>query len=324
MLKTIAAAVAVLLLSAAAGRADAPPTGDVTMALQHSGLCLVRGFHGIDETSVLAQYTCDGALRLTLAPHGDFFTIEVHSRFAGPGAIPECATVARGVVFGPASIDLHTCEGVTGAADQRFRLVQAGTGWWEVHTPNGQCWDLQDQSRLVWANVIQWACNGQRNQHFAINVLPVPYDPGMSTDPTPQPSPDQPQTGNAPPSQPQPGRTPASGSSVTAHPPATRPPPPIAMQVPHTGVAPGWLWRDEADIVYGDRDLGVLQGLTLDDCKRHCRAPDSVAAPKCAAISWLPPASGTPSTCRLKTAHTAPLITKRPGARSAYWASGSP
>ncbi len=99
------------------------------------------------------------------------------------GRLHGCATVARGVVFGPARIDSHNCDvppgardwGAAGGEDQVFRFRYISPGVFEIITPNSECWDVRDQSQNHGTDLIQWECNAQANQRFELTYLgPLP------------------------------------------------------------------------------------------------------------------------------------------------------
>jgi hypothetical protein len=56
-----------------------------------------------------------------------------------------CATVARGVIFGPPAIDLRRCENPI-PADQLFKLEAKSGGVFEFRTANGKCWYWRNEA----------------------------------------------------------------------------------------------------------------------------------------------------------------------------------
>lgn len=91
----------------------------------------------------------------------------------------QCATVSRGVVFGPAAIIFQKCEMPTngtqsshlGAEDQRVTFEKVAPKTYIVHTNNGECWDVQNQSLDVGVDIIRWGCTGNPNQKFEFNYI---------------------------------------------------------------------------------------------------------------------------------------------------------
>jgi hypothetical protein len=70
-------------------------------------------------------------------PDGTFQVMHSMSR--------RCATVARGVVFGPPAIDLRTCENPV-PADQRFKLERTAGGTFRFITLHGKCWYWRNEA----------------------------------------------------------------------------------------------------------------------------------------------------------------------------------
>lgn len=99
------------------------------------------------------------------------------------GIYPQCATVARGVVFGPSAIDMLPCESQNNnplmvAADQKFTFERLGSGVYKIHTPNNECWDVRDSSLTENAETIRWGCNNNKNQEFLVKYeLPIVNGP---------------------------------------------------------------------------------------------------------------------------------------------------
>ncbi len=92
-----------------------------------------------------------------------------------------CATVARGVVFGPARIDYVQCDFAgfagdwtqVGAHDQRFDFRKTGRDTYEIGIFNdlgvtADCWAIAGGSRDPTADVIRWDCNGNADQRFVV------------------------------------------------------------------------------------------------------------------------------------------------------------
>lgn len=95
------------------------------------------------------------------------------------GRYSRCATIARGVIFGPASIDLLPCESDNdatsfsqiGKPDQRFNLEKLGNNVYIIITNNGECWDVRDQSTRAGTEIIRYICNSQANQKFEFTYI---------------------------------------------------------------------------------------------------------------------------------------------------------
>ena len=93
-----------------------------------------------------------------------------------PNKPPLCATVARGVVLGPARIDLARCDmprGATsrcsvGEADQRFWFRRVGRRTYEVRASvdENECWSVKGNSLGREADIVKWACHEGPDQRF--------------------------------------------------------------------------------------------------------------------------------------------------------------
>jgi hypothetical protein len=199
----------VFLLTASTGLAQQPaprpgtahplPPGVYEIRPIHADMCLTVMPDGWPRVPHLSQRPCtrdDSTVFLSEqrhhvipAPGGGYF-IQVNTN-------SQCATVARGVVFGPASIDVHMCDTSTGeacsanTADQIFRLVfsQAGPGVganhvgdvYEIRTANNECWDIQSGKSDAGVDAIRWACNGQSNQRFRFRyITSLPHREGLA------------------------------------------------------------------------------------------------------------------------------------------------
>lgn len=87
----------------------------------------------------------------------------------------DCATVARGVIIGPASIDVRPCGIMNNdffqlPDDQTFTFEKVASDVYVIHTANGECWDVRDASTGK-AQIIRWACNGGNHQKFKLTYL---------------------------------------------------------------------------------------------------------------------------------------------------------
>lgn len=165
-----------------------PRPGVYKLKPLHSGKCVVVDNRvGLTEIDYLAQLECakvrESMSDFFVIPHpAGGFTVRTRAyvrrdrRVAGPGQIVYCATVARGVVFGPARIDLHPCELPVGAGDwlyagvddQRFNIVPVGPSNYEIRpiaNPDN-CWALRNGSRDSLTDLLRWSCTGGSDQHF--------------------------------------------------------------------------------------------------------------------------------------------------------------
>ncbi len=202
----IAAAIVIASSIIAAGVAlerhepNSVPLGLFVLQAAHSDLCLA--------------YVPDAGLRvahLEQAPCVEDAPVDVHSAVGRPqifvvvqhgfvgypatirvSAANRCATVARGVVFGPPAIDVLQCgDGAAGicefnADDQGFHFHNVGLADGddvvEVHTPDEQCWDVRGGDTAAGAEVIRWRCTGADNQRFRLRRV----GPEQSQGPLPQ------------------------------------------------------------------------------------------------------------------------------------------
>ncbi|WP_088311292.1 PAN domain-containing protein [Novosphingobium sp. B 225] len=169
---------------------------------QLSGLCLtVQPGFDFDRNHHFRQYPCtdDGqiavAQRIALLPQrSGTYTLRTNEnvmdgRAVVPGTISNCATVARGVVVGPARIDLRGCDlptgngdwAAAGVDDQQFQLVAAGGNSFELRPKDTQlvaifrqptnCVAVRDANHDSGANMIKWPCNGNGEQRFMFEYL---------------------------------------------------------------------------------------------------------------------------------------------------------
>ncbi len=86
----------------------------------------------------------------------------------------QCATVARGVVFGPPSIDMRNCDGINpsspdfnAAPDQQFKVEMSGNTV-IVKTINNKCLSVQGGNFSVGTQIIEENCNSSAAQRFAL------------------------------------------------------------------------------------------------------------------------------------------------------------
>jgi hypothetical protein len=126
-------------------------------------------------------------------PHPDGgFTIRAVASSSGNGrfepgvsgtTLRNCATSARGVVFGPARVDYRLCDRAgsgraveTGGIDQRFdvRLIEKGVIEIRFYGPEGitnDCWAVRGGNVVADTDLIRWPCNGQPDQRFVVTAL---------------------------------------------------------------------------------------------------------------------------------------------------------
>jgi hypothetical protein len=140
----------------------------------HSDLCLTQVPDAWPRAAHLEQAPCveDAPLQVfVVVVHGWPPDFEATIRIA---ANDTCATVARGVIFGPPAIDTLQCGDNTAGAcpfnanDQafHFRRVADTDDVFEVRTSDEQCWDLRGGNTEPGGDLIRWQCHGGLNQHF--------------------------------------------------------------------------------------------------------------------------------------------------------------
>jgi hypothetical protein len=155
----------------------------------HSGLCLTSANLVLSlpatRTPFMTQITCPSASGVFSVGQVEVIAQPDGGYALQPAGVSGCATVARGVVFGPAAIDILPCGGLTGRAidpDQRFtfRVIDPNPAFpaVEIRAPNGECWDVREGSRSPGAELIRFACNNQGNQVFRLRFMGVPTRPG--------------------------------------------------------------------------------------------------------------------------------------------------
>ncbi len=173
-----------------------PRPGIYRLKPLHSGRCLsVNNAAGPTEKEYIEQILCrdnsNELERFIVIPHPlGGFTIRSQAiifkdrRAANPDQVVYCATVARGVLFGPARIDVHACDLPAGAGDwvraglddQRFNIVPVGPSNYELRPvgASNECWAIRGASRDSFVDVIKWSCNGGGDQHFNFEwVAPI-------------------------------------------------------------------------------------------------------------------------------------------------------
>lgn len=152
------------------------PPGLYVIQPVHSDLCLTQLPDAWPRVAHLEQAACvEGAPSQVFAvveqgwPPDFQATIRV-------AATARCATVARGVIFGPPAIDTLQCGDnaaelcLFNADDQGFHFRRVGPadsdGVFEVRTSDEQCWDVRDANTAPGGDLIRWQCHGGPNQHF--------------------------------------------------------------------------------------------------------------------------------------------------------------
>lgn len=86
----------------------------------------------------------------------------------------ECATVARGVVFGAPRVDMLPCDDngsdrtFAGARDQRFTMLPVGSGRVAIVTQDRRCWTVEGGNPRVSAKIFVESCEGRPGQSFAL------------------------------------------------------------------------------------------------------------------------------------------------------------
>lgn len=170
-----------------------PRPGQYIVRPLHSGQCLSPTIAGVLESSYVRQIDCYNPDSWHIMPHpAGGYTFRTTYQFkitenrqGPPGQIGNCVTVARGVVFGPARIDLRGCDLPNGAGDwtdagvedQRFFFIPVGTNTYEIRPLTGadgsDCMDVRNSSRNI-SDLIQWRCSGNANQRFTLEwVAPI-------------------------------------------------------------------------------------------------------------------------------------------------------
>ncbi|MEY4951631.1 MAG: hypothetical protein RL299_55 [Pseudomonadota bacterium] len=117
----------------------------------------------------------------------------------------QCATVARGVVFGPPRVDMHPCDQLPsaggdtafrGGLDQSFFLRRVSSTNVVFRTADNKCWTVQGGNLSDGTQLVVEPCTGMPNQTFAlrysIGVMDLPnmasaerfgwfrFDPGVA------------------------------------------------------------------------------------------------------------------------------------------------
>lgn len=153
--------------------------GFYSISAAHSGKCLVAVAGSGTRVARFAQGACSsGRVQLVVGRDGGYALLS-----SGGDVVGHCATVARGVIAGAASIDALPC-GFDGpgfpAEDQLFRLAvfgaRDGMPLVELRTMNGECVAVRDASTADFAEVIRFPCNGRDEQRYRLRYTSAPTD----------------------------------------------------------------------------------------------------------------------------------------------------
>lgn len=175
----------------------APRPGIYSIRALNSGLCLGSSFTSRALSGAFVNRIITGSCAApdAVPPNASFavipnplggYTIRSLSSWNVPntpnlnvGAYEQCATISRGVVFGPAAIIFQKCEmppnatqfSQIGTDDQRVTFEVVSKKIFIIHTNNGECWDVQNQSLNPNTDIIRWGCTGNPNQKFEFNYI---------------------------------------------------------------------------------------------------------------------------------------------------------
>lgn len=90
----------------------------------------------------------------------------------------DCATFARGVVFGPPAVDMLPCDmlpsangdtAFRGGGDQFFSLRRVGGTVFEIRNPSGFCWTVQNGNIASGTQMVLEPCTGETKQRFTFS-----------------------------------------------------------------------------------------------------------------------------------------------------------
>ncbi len=188
-----------------------PRPGVYRMRALHSGGCLIwyDPGHGAKGPIWLNQYNCavidaspasaSNYFEFNFVPHpAGGYTIRSQVAAQGgrepvPGQVSNCLTVAPGVVFGPARMEIRGCEIPNGQGwehaggdGQRFLVLKMTSDAWEIRLFNGNpespdCVAARGGGGLG-TDYIKWGCNGNADQRFMLQwVKPIPADVETAT-----------------------------------------------------------------------------------------------------------------------------------------------
>lgn len=103
----------------------------------------------------------------------------------------ECATVARGVVFGPPRVDLHPCDlsasaggdiNFRGGPDQSFFIRRMSASNVEFRTVDARCWTVQGGAMRDGTQLVIEPCNNTAAQVFTLRYSMAVMDlPNMGS-----------------------------------------------------------------------------------------------------------------------------------------------
>ena len=195
----------------ALNRPRGPQPGIYRLRSLHSANCVVtwEPNSGMDRQARLAQWSCasleashspERFYEFVMLPHpAGGYTVRTQLAVRGgrermAGQVSNCLTVAPGVVFGPARMELRGCEVPSGQGwdhagndGQRFNVLQMAPGAWELQLFGGdpespECVAARGASREGESDFIKWGCNGNADQRFMLEwVRPLPADLEVAT-----------------------------------------------------------------------------------------------------------------------------------------------
>jgi hypothetical protein len=86
----------------------------------------------------------------------------------------ECATIARGVIFGAPRVDMHACDAPSGdrtfagGQDQRFSLQLVAPNSVRIRTQDGRCVSAEGGTPRISAKLMIEPCDGRPGQTFGL------------------------------------------------------------------------------------------------------------------------------------------------------------
>lgn len=132
-----------------------PEGGTATLRVEiFSGVCVVAQ---ITTRALVTPYLRGGPCRDAIPINAEWLG-QSRARLR-IGNTNNCATVARGVVAGPARVDILPCD--RSALDQEFRLAPDGDRY-HIRTSEGTCWYLRASQDLPSSDMVLERCQGLR------------------------------------------------------------------------------------------------------------------------------------------------------------------